>query len=53
MDDIGQSALIGVWKIIIDVSAYENNLNQDVNITSIQKQIDRNDKTEYWPTSIK
>ena len=29
------------------------NIIQDVNIPSIKKKIDRNDKTEYCPTSIK
>ena len=37
----------------VDAAAYENNLNQDVKIPSIKKKIDRNNKTEYWPTSIK
>ena len=43
------------WRIVknIDAAAYEKNINQDVKLPSTKKQIDRNDKTEYWPTSIK
>ena len=29
------------------------NLKKDVKIPPIKKKIDRNDKTEYWPTSTK
>ena len=29
------------------------NLNQDVKMPSIKKKNDCNEKTEYWPTSIK
>ena len=36
-----------------DVAAHEKNLNKDVKLTSIKRKIDRNDKTEYWPTSMK
>ena len=32
---------------------YGNNLNQDVNIPSVKKKVDCNDKTRYCPTSIK
>ena len=37
----------------IDAAAYENNINQDVKIPSTKKKKDRNNKPEYWPTSIK
>ena len=53
MDGIDNHALIEEWKQNTDASDYGNNINQDVKIPSIKKQIDCNDKTEYWPTSIK
>ena len=53
MDDLDHTALIEEWKQNVDAAAYENNLNQDVKIPSIKKKIDRNNKPEYWPTSIK
>ena len=53
MEDLDHPALIEEWKKNIDAAAYEKNLNQDVNIPWINKKIDCNDKTEYWPTSIK
>ena len=53
MDDLGHTALIEEWKQNVDAADYEKNLNQDVKIPSIKKKIDRNDKTEYWTTSIK
>ena len=31
----------------------KKNLNQDVNIPLINIFLNHNDKTEYWPTSIK
>ena len=37
----------------IDATAYENNLNQDVNIPSIKKIFDRNNKNELRPIIIK
>ena len=37
----------------IDTSAYEKNLNRDVKLPQTKENIDFNDKTEYWPTSIK
>ena len=45
-------ALIEGWKNI-DATAYENNLNQDVNIPSIKKIFDRNNKNELRPIIIK
>ena len=53
MDDLYHPAFIEEWKQNIDAAAYENKLNQDVKIPSINKTIDHNDKTEYWTTSIK
>ena len=53
MENIDHPELIKKWKQIIDAATYENNITQDVKILSIQKQIDRNDKTEYWPDRIK
>ena len=53
MEDLYHPALIEKWKQNIDAAAYEKNLNRDVKIPSIKKKIDRNDKTEYCPTSIK
>ena len=53
MDDIDHPALIEECKNNIDPAAYENNMNQDVKLPSIKEKIDHNDKTEYWPTSIK
>ena len=53
MDDIDHPVLIEEWKQNIDAAAYIKNLNQDVKIPSIKKTIYRNDKIEYWPTSIK
>ena len=52
MDDLDNPALIEEWKQNIDADAYGKNLNQDVKLPSIKKQIDHNDKTEYWPTRI-
>ena len=53
MDNIDHPALIEEWKQHIDAAAYEKNLDQYVKMPSIKKKIDRNNKTEYWPTSIK
>ena len=53
MDDIYHPALIEEWKQNLDADDYEKNLNQYVKIPSIKKKIDCNDKTEYYPTSIK
>ena len=53
MDDLDHPVLIKELKQNLDAAAYEKNLNQDVKIPSIKKKIDRNNKTEYWPTSIK
>ena len=53
MEYLDHPALIEEWKQKIYVTAYENNLNQDVKIPSIKKTFYRNDKTEYRPTSIK
>ena len=53
IEDLDHPALIEEFKQNIDAAAYENNLNKDVNIPSIKKKIDRNNKTEYWPTSKK
>ena len=52
MKNINHPALIEEWKQNLDFAAYENNIKQYMKITSIKKQNDRNDKTEYWPTSI-
>ena len=53
MDDIDHLALIEEWIQYIYAAYYENNLNQDVKIPSIKKKIDRNNKTEYYPTRTK
>ena len=53
MDNIDHPALIEELKQNLDAAADEKNINHDVKIPSINKKIDRNDKTEYWPTSIK
>ena len=37
MDDLDHPALIEEWKKNVDAAAYENNLNQDINIPSIKK----------------
>ena len=52
MEDLYHPALIEDWKQNINAAAYEKNLYKDLKIPSINKQIDRDDKTEYWPTSI-
>ena len=53
INDPYHPALIEERKQNINAAAYENNLNTDVKIPSIKKKIDRNNKNEYWPTSIK
>ena len=53
MEDLDHPALNEEWKQNIDTATYEKNMNQDVNLPSIKKKIDCNNKTEYWPTSIK
>ena len=53
MEYLDHPALIEEWKQKIYVTAYENNLNQDVKIPSIKKTCYRNNKPEYWPTIIK
>ena len=52
MEDIDHPALIGEWgkKSMLLLM---KKIDQDVKISSIKKKIDCNDKTEYWPTSIK
>ena len=50
---IDRSALIEEWKLNLYASAYENNLNQDVKIPPIKKNIDCNEKNEKPPTIIK
>ena len=54
MDYLDRPVLIEEWKQNLDSVAYENNINQYVKLTSMnsKKQIVRNDKTEYCPTSI-
>ena len=54
MDYLDRPVLIEEWKQNLDSVAYENNINQYVKLTSMnsKKQIFRNDKTEYCPTSI-
>ena len=37
----------------IDAAAYEKNRYKDEKLPSIKKNIDRNDKTEYWQKIIK
>ena len=37
----------------LDAAGYEKNLYKDVKLPQIKRKIDRDDKTEYWPTSIK
>ena len=46
MDDLYHPAFIEEWRQNIDAAAYENKLNQDVKIPSINKTIDHNDKTD-------
>ena len=53
MKYIDHPALIEEWKQNIDAATYEKNLKQDVNLLSIKTHIDRNDKSGYWPTSVK
>ena len=53
MDNIDHPALIEERKQNIDADSYENNIYQDVKLPPIKKSFDRNDKTEYWTTSIK
>ena len=50
MEDIDNPELIEEWKQNLDAAPYKKYINQDVKIPSIKKQIDRNDKAEYWPT---
>ena len=38
MEDLYHPALIEEWKQNLDAAAYENNLNQDVNMPSIKKR---------------
>ena len=47
MDDLDYPAFIEEQNKNLDAAAYEKNTNQDVNIPSIKKKIDPNDKTEY------
>ena len=53
MEYIDHTGLIEEWKHNLDNASYEKNLNQDVNIPSVKKNIARNNKTEYWPTIVK
>ena len=53
MDGLDHPELIEGWKQHINDAAYENNLNQYVKLLSVNKQIDCNDKTIYWPIGIK
>ena len=53
MDDLEHPKLIEEQKQNMDASSYEENVNQEFKIPSIEKTIDRNAKTEKWPTSIK
>ena len=53
MNYLEHPMIIEECKQNLDAALYENNLNNDVNLPSINKKIDRNDKNEYWPTSIK
>ena len=53
MDNIFHHALIEEWKQNIDSIAYGKYLYIDVKLPSIKNNIDRNDKTEYWPKIIK
>ena len=39
MEDLDHPALIEEWKQNIDADAYENNLNKDVKIPSIKKNL--------------
>ena len=52
MEDLHHTALIEERKQNLDDAAYEKNINQNVKIPSIFFKY-RNDKTYYWPTSIK
>ena len=53
MEDLDHPELIEERKKNIDAAVYGKNLNQDVKIPQIKKQVDRNNKTEYWPTTKK
>ena len=53
MDDIDHPVLIEEWKQNLDAAAYGKNLHEDVKLPSRKKKIDRNNKTEFWTTSIK
>ena len=53
MGNLDHPALIKELKQNIDADAYEEKINQDVKLPSKKKIIDRYDKTEYCPTSIK
>ena len=52
MENLDCPALIEEWKQNLDATDYGNSLYKDVNLSSIERKIYRNDKTEYWPTSI-
>ena len=53
MEYLEHLAFIEEWIQNLDTAAYEKNINRDVRISSIKKQIDRNEKTENWQTIIK
>ena len=53
MENIEHTVLVEEWKQNIYATDYEKNLYKDVNLPSIKKKNDRNDKTEYWPKRIK
>ena len=53
MENIDHPELIEELKQNLDAAAYEKNLYKYVKLPSTKKKMDRNDKTEYCPTSIK
>ena len=45
--------LVEEWKLNLDTAAYEQQLDDKVNIPSDKKEIDCNYDRKYWPISIK
>ena len=53
MNNLDPPVLIEEWRQNLDAAAYEKNVHKYIKLSSIKKQIDRHDKTEYWPTRKK
>ena len=53
LDDINHPELIQEWKLNLDATVYEKNIDANVNKNSAKKEIDCHDSDLYWPTSIK